>query len=426
MPDRHRRAGRARRTAAIVATLGALAAPAVATDASTTPPAARPRRAAPTSPASTASATTLDVAGEQLDALYQSARAEGRVNLIGLPPDWVDYDDIVASFQRAYPDVAAEVQAPDSSSADQLAAVEAEAGTEDMPDVLDIAPTVDVRAIEPTTWAPYQPTVWDDVPPQLRGRNAEWVSSYYGVVAIATNADVLDDRPTTFAALADPKYVGEVTLTGDPSEDATAFAVVMAAALANGGSLDDVMPGIEYFADLRARGILADTPTAELPLDPVATPVVLAWSTDVARLAASGIPDADEDGTPDAAPADLRWVVPSDGVYGASYAQGVVAGGPHPNAGRLWIEHMLSLETAADLLEGGAIPARLDGLADAGTADLSVLGELSPSTIVDSVRFARPEQVARALEVIVENWAPMVADLPSPPTTPASTPAPSS
>ena len=113
-------------------------------------------------------------------------------------------------------------------------------------------------------------------------------------------------------------------------------------------------------------------------------------------------------------------------MYGAPYAQGVVAGGPHPNAGRLWIEHMLSLETAADLLEGGAIPARLDGLADAGTADLSVLGELSPSAIVDTVRFARPEQVARALEVIVENWAPMVADLPSPPTTPPSTPAPTS
>ena len=81
----------------------------------------------------------------------------------------------------------------------------------------------------------------------------------------------------------------------------------------------------------------------------------------------------------------------------------MVAGGPHPNAGRLWIEHMLSLETAADLLEGGAIPARLAGLAEAGTADLSVLGELSPSAIVNSVRFARPEQVARALEVIVEN-----------------------
>ena len=151
-----------------------------------------------------------------MDALYQSARAEGRVNLIGLPPDWVNYDDIIASFEEQFPGVTPDVHAPDSSAADQLAAVEAQAGTEDMPDVLDIAPTLDVRAIDPVTWAPYQPTVWDDIPEPLRGPDAQWVDGYYGVVAIATNADVLADNPTTFADLTDPRYLGQVTLTGDP------------------------------------------------------------------------------------------------------------------------------------------------------------------------------------------------------------------
>ncbi len=356
-----------------------------------------------------------------MDALYQSARAEGRVNLIGLPPDWVNYDDIIASFEEQFPGVTPDVHAPDSSAADQLAAVEAQAGTEDMPDVLDIAPTLDVRAIDPVTWAPYQPTVWDDIPEPLRGPDAQWVDGYYGVVAIATNADVLADNPTTFADLTDPRYHGQVTLTGDPSEDATAFAVVMAASLANGGSLDDVMPGIEYFAALRADGNLADAPTEELPLDPVRTPIVLGWSDDVQRLASSGIPDENGDGVPDAPPADLRWIVPTDGVYGAFYAQGVVAGGPHPNGGRLWIEHMLSLDTAALLLDGGAVPARLESLADAGTADLSVLGALTPTELMTRVQFATPEQVAAALEVVVENWGPLVADVPTASTAPGAT-----
>ena len=36
-----------------------------------------------------------------------------------------------------------------------------------------------------------------------------------------------------------------------------AFAAVMAASLANGGSADDIMPGIEFFAELKESGNFA-------------------------------------------------------------------------------------------------------------------------------------------------------------------------
>ncbi len=50
-----------------------------------------------------------------------------------------------------------------------------------------------------------------------------------------------------------------MALNGDPREAGAAFAAVMAASLANGGSLDDIMPGIQYFADLKAAGVLSAT-----------------------------------------------------------------------------------------------------------------------------------------------------------------------
>ena len=50
-----------------------------------------------------------------------------------------------------------------------------------------------------------------------------------------------------------------MTLNGDPREAGAAFAAVMAASLANGGSLDDIMPGIQYFADLKETGNLIRT-----------------------------------------------------------------------------------------------------------------------------------------------------------------------
>ncbi len=62
----------------------------------------------------------------------------------------------------------------------------------------------------------------------------------------------------------------------------------------------------------------------------------------------------------------MNVVVPSDGVYGSYYAQGVVKDSPHQTAGKLWVEHILSDEGALGYLEGGAVPARYAALLAAG------------------------------------------------------------
>ena len=131
----------------------------------------------------------------------------------------------------------------------------------------------------------------------------------------------------------------------------------MAASLANGGSLDDIMPGIQYFADLKAAGILSDTQVTPATVTSGETPIVLDWTYNM-----PGIVTAVEE-------AGFTWTsfVPSDGVYGSYYAQGVVADSPDPNAGRLWVEHILSDEGALGYLEGGAIPARYEALVANGT-----------------------------------------------------------
>ena len=60
--------------------------------------------------------------------------------------------------------------------------------------------------------------------------------------------------------------------------------------------------------------------------------------------------------------------VPSDGVYSGYYAQGVVAGSPHPNAAKLWIDHIISDEGALGYIQGGAVPARYAALVAAALA----------------------------------------------------------
>ena len=145
---------------------------------------------------------------------------------------------------------------PEASSAEELTAVKTLAGQADMPDSIDVGPPFALQAVDEGLWEPYKASTWDEVPETLKDPDGNWVGSYYGIMAIGTNTTLVDNPPATFADLEKPEYKGQVSLNGDPREAGAAFAAVMAASLANGGSFDDIMPGIQYFADLKASGNL--------------------------------------------------------------------------------------------------------------------------------------------------------------------------
>ena len=367
--------------------------------------------------ASTASATTLppgtessgtaaggSPAGGDASAaiadLYASAQQEGHLNLIAIPRTWANYGAILDSYGVDYPGIDVEVQNPDGSSADELTAVDTQRGTDTMPDSLDVGPSFALQAADEGTWDPYKPTSWDEIPDNLKDPDGNWVGSYYGIMAVGVNTTLVENVPTSFADLNDPQYAGQVALNGDPREAGAAFAAVMAASLANGGSLDDIMPGIQYFADLKAAGILSDTQVTEATVLSGETPIVLDWTYNFPALA----PKVEEAGF------TRTSLVPTDGVYGSYYAQGVVKDSPNPNAARLWIEHILSDEGALAFLEGGAIPARYQTLVDNGTITPDMLSALPAPELIEQIQFPSADQIAAANQALTDNWGPMVAD----------------
>ena len=270
------------------------------------------------------SAAPADTAGgdaaADLEALYAAAQEEGQVNLIALPDNWANYGGILQSFRDKYPGIDNPVQTPMPRSAEELTAVETQRGSDTMPDSIDVGPPFALQAVEEGIWDPYMPTVWDEIPDALKDPDGNWVAAYYGIMSIGTNTTLVADAPTSFADLNDPQYAGQVALNGDPREAGAAFAGVWAAALANGGSFDDIMPGIEYFADLKEQGILILIAADDNTILSGETPIVLDWTYNwPGRLDAI-------------AEAGFEWssAVPSDGVYGSYYAQGVVADSPAP------------------------------------------------------------------------------------------------
>ena len=354
--------------------------------------------AAPESTAATSAAAGAEC-GTTIEEIAAKAKEEGKVNLIALPDTWANYRGIIDSFVEKY-GIEAPVMNPDASSADELTAVETLRGQPDMPEVLDIGPSFVEQAKAAGYLESYKPVVWDEIPESLKGEDGTWVGSYYGVLAIATNATIQPNVPKTWADLKKPEYKGQVTINGDPREAGAAFAAVVAAALANGGSYDDIMPGIEYFAELKKLGNLQTIDVTEAAVLSGEVPIALDWTYNFPGLR----PALEEAGF------DFQVVVPSDGVYGGYYAQSVVTEAPHPCAARLWLNHLVSDEGALGYLEGGAIPARYAALLEKGLISDEIAANLPPAETIAAIQFPTQEQVDKAKALITEQWGPMVAD----------------
>src|SRR5205823_4748291 len=125
------------------------------------------------------------------------------------------------------------------------------------------------------------------------------------------------------------------TLKGDSRapdvvDDSPAFAIAGAfsAALANGGSLNDVGPGVDFFAQLKKNGNWLPVGGTPQTVASGQTPVVIDW--DYLNLAY----------TKEFPAANWKVTVPTDGVYGAYYCQAINANAPHPWAARLWEEFL--------------------------------------------------------------------------------------
>lgn len=354
----------------------------------------------PASATPTPAPTSQSGSDDPIAALYEECKAEGKVNLIALPDEWANYKGILQSFRDKYPGIDNPVANPDASSAEEMEAVETLAGQDDMPDNVDVSPAIAQEMVDKGLFEPYVLTVDSEVPSGLKDADNNWTAAYYGIMAITTNTKIVPNAPKTFADLTKPEYKGLVALNGDPREAGAAFAAVMAASFANGGSADDILPGIEFFAELKASGNLGGTDVTKETVLTGETPIAIDWSYNVPGLASEL----------EAAGITYETNFPSDGIYGGFYGQGVIKDSPNQACSKLWMEHIFSDEGALGYLEGGAVPARIEALTAAGLVTADVKKNLPPDELLSQIKFLTPAQIKAAKEVLAEQWGPLVAD----------------
>ncbi|MCS6844746.1 MAG: extracellular solute-binding protein [Caldilineales bacterium] len=355
--------------------------------------------AAPTAPAPGAQAPQATSAPESpMDALVKAAKAEGMLTVIALPHDWCNYGEAIATFKAKYGLQVNELN-PDASSGDEIEAIKANKNNKgpQAPDVIDVGFSFGPQIVAEGLVQPYKVATWDTIPDNVKDPNGYWYGDYYGVLAFEVNKDVVKNVPQDWADLLKPEYKGQVALPGDPRGSTQAQMSVIAAALANGGSLDNVMPGLEFFKKLNEVGNFVPVIAKQATVAKGETPVITRWDYNALadKKTLAGNPE-------------IEVVIPKTGVVAGVYIQAISAYAPHPNAAKLWMEFLYSDEGQLIWLKGGCHPIRYNDLVKRNVIPADLAAQLPPAEAYANAVFPTLAQLEAATKLIAENWDKVV------------------
>lgn len=217
----------------------------------------------------------------------------------------------------------------------------------------DIAHVVDVAFFEDLrkkgALAPFRTPYFDKIPAALKEPNGHWLANRVVLVLMAYNPDRLKTAPTGWLDLVDPQYKGKI-MVGDANYGGlpVAWANAVSKAL-----------GWEYFEKIgKNEPLLFQANTQGVQW--LSTGERLLGTTtdyDAATAIAKGEP--------------VKLVYPKEGAVPVPGVTGVLKDAPHPNAGRLFAEWLLSDEGQKTYLEGGQNGARVDAPPPPGGKALS-------------------------------------------------------
>jgi putative spermidine/putrescine transport system substrate-binding protein len=346
-----------------------------------------PEKKTESSSSDAASATSVADFGS-MDKLVAAAKKEGALNVIALPPDWANYGAIIEAFSAKY-GIKVNSAQPDAASQDEINAAKQLKGRPTAPDVFDLGQAVALANTD--LYAPYKVADFDKVPSQFKDADGKWVNDYGGFMAIGYDSKKVPDV-TSVSDLLKPAYKGKVALNGDPTQAGAAFSGVVMASLANGGSADDIAPGVAFFSRLKKAGNFLPVDPSPATIESGQTPVVIDWDyTNAAETAK--LPS-------------WKVVVPGDQPVGGYYYQAINKDAPHPAAARLWEEFLYSDDGQNLFLNGGARPVLADEMKSAGTLDQAAFGKLPP--VSGTPVLLTPEQNTKAASYLADNWASAV------------------
>jgi putative spermidine/putrescine transport system substrate-binding protein len=326
-------------------------------------------------------------------ALIDAAKAEGTLSTIALPHDWCNYGAIIDGFKAKYGLAVNELN-PDAGSGDEIEAIKANKDNKgpQAPDVIDVGITFGDPAKADKLIQPYKVSTWDSIDPKLKDPDGYWYGDYFSILTFETNTSAAK-APADWTDLLSADYKNKFALAGDPRASSQAYNAVYAAALANGGSLDNAQPGLDFFKKLNDAGNFVPTIAKPGTIDTGVTPVTVRWAYNALshKDTAAGNPP-------------IEVTVPKSGRFLGVYVQAISAYAPHPNAAKLWMEYLYSDEGQAGWLKGYCHTTRLDDL-KARNVSSDLIAKLPD---IAGAVYPTSDQAAKAKELITGQWNAIV------------------
>lgn len=349
--------------------------------------------------ASTFAATVASA--ETLADIEAAAKKEGMLTVIALPRDWCNYGDIIASFKAKYPEITVNELNPDAGSADELEAIRANKDNTgpQAPDVIDVGLAFGPQAKEEGLIQPYKVSTWEDISADIKDADGYWAGSYYGVMAFGINTDLVKDLPTKWDDLLKPDYAASFALTGDPRASNQAILAILSAGLSRGAQPGEESgkKGLEFMAELNKAGNFVPVTGKSGTMAQGQTPIIAAWDYNLLswRDSLKGNPP-------------VEVVIPEGPVLAGVYVQAISAYAPHPNAAKLWMEHIFSNEGQNGYVKGYCHTARFNKMVAAGDVPKDLLDALPPAEAYTRAVFPTVEQQAANKEVVSGQWDAVV------------------
>ncbi|GAC1507946.1 MAG: extracellular solute-binding protein [Candidatus Dormibacteraceae bacterium] len=341
-----------------------------------------------TSTSSSCAAKTATSAADcgGIDGLYTAAKAEGQLNVIALPPDWANYGAIIDAFKAKYPGIKINSANPNGSSQEEVDAIKQLAGTSSAPDVVDVGMKVMLANL--ALFTPYKVATWNDILPAQKESTGLWFQDYGGFMGIGYDPSKVP-AISSFSDLLGPKFKSSVALSGDPTKSNQALNGLIMASVANGGSVDDVSKGVDFFHQLKVAGNYVPVIGTAATVKSGQTSVLFEWD----YLSTSHGKDV----------SGWKIFVPANATIGGYYAQGINKAAPHPAAARLWEEFLYSDAGQTLYLKGGARPVRQAAMEKSGKVDAAAAAALPK--VSGTPLFPTTDQQTAAGAYVSANWA---------------------
>lgn len=322
----------------------------------------------------------VDLNALTLDEIIEKAKAEGKVESVGMPDSWANWG---LTWQDLKDEYAIDHADTDMSSSEELQMFKTE-GENGTKDIGDVGFAFGQQAIDEDLVQGYKTSYWDSVPDWAKAEDGKWMVAYTGVTTFLTNTEQVENVPTSWADIKAGDY--KVAL-GDIG-GGTAQAAVIASAYAFGGDLNNLDPAFEFWTELAEAGRINTLDILQQNFETGEIAVGVIWSY-------TAVPYKDQ-----ITQYKMEATIPSDGSVMSGYASVINKYAPHPHAAALAREWIFSDAGQANLAKAGAIPTR---------TDVEIPAEIEEATFAkadyaNAIPMEDAEAYAAACETVKTRW----------------------